>query len=214
MSLLIGLFIMKFSTDVLLIAPAVMGTIFGVSRVWDAISDPLIGYWSDRTRSRLGRRRFWLLLSLLPLALTFVMVFSPPMTLTGNLLIAWMAIGVIGFYSAVTLLIVPHLSLGAEMTSDYHERSRLYGFRHAAYTVGSIIALASMQVLINAEQESPEAVRTTAFHLSVVAGLVSAVLVGLAVVVLRERDDYQDRPQEHPLRRLRMSGRIRTRGWS
>ena len=199
MSLLIGLFIMKFSTDVLLIAPAVMGTIFGVSRVWDAISDPLIGYWSDRTRSRLGRRRFWLLLSLLPLALTFVMVFSPPMTLTGNLLIAWMAIGVIGFYSAVTLLIVPHLSLGAEMTSDYHERSRLYGFRHAAYTVGSIIALASMQMLINAEQESPEAVRTTAFHLSVVAGLVSAVLVGLAVVVLRERDDYQDRPPRAPL---------------
>ena len=72
-----------------------------------------------------------------------------------------MAIGVIGFYSAVTLLIVPHLSLGAEMTSDYHERSRLYGFRHAAYTVGSIIALAAA-VLINAEQESPEAVRTTA----------------------------------------------------
>ena len=70
------------------------------------------------------------------------------------------------------------------------------------YTVGSIIALASIQVLINAEQESPEAVRTTAFHLSVVAGLVSAVLVGLAVVVLRERDDYQDRRQEHPLRRL------------
>ena len=84
------------------------------------------------------------------------------------------------------------------MTSDYHERSRLYGFRHAAYTVGSIIALASMQVLINAEQESPEAVRTTAFHLSVVAGLVSAVLVGLAVVVLRERDDYRTDPKSTP----------------
>ncbi|MEK9747727.1 MAG: MFS transporter [Pseudomonadales bacterium] len=199
MSLLIGLFIMKFSTDVLLIAPAIMGTIFGVSRVWDAISDPIIGYWSDRTQSSLGRRRFWLLLSLLPLSLTFVMVFSPPMTLSGHALVAWMAVGVIGFYSAITLLIVPHLSLGAEMTQDYHERSRLYGSRHAAYTVGSIIALASMQVLINAEQESAEAVRETAFQLSVLAGIVSAVLVGLAVVVLRERKDYQERPPRAPL---------------
>ena len=47
MYLLIGLYIMKFSTDVLLISPAIMGTIFGVSRVWDAISDPLVGYVSD-----------------------------------------------------------------------------------------------------------------------------------------------------------------------
>ncbi|MCH8257541.1 MAG: MFS transporter, partial [Proteobacteria bacterium] len=49
MYLLINLYIMKFSTDVLLIAPAVMGTIFGISRVWDAISDPLVGYLSDKT---------------------------------------------------------------------------------------------------------------------------------------------------------------------
>ena len=60
MLLLIGLYIMKFSTDVLLIAPIVMSMIFGVSRVWDAFSDPLVGYFSDRTTHSLGRRRLWL----------------------------------------------------------------------------------------------------------------------------------------------------------
>ena len=75
MYLLIGLYIMKFSTDVLLIAPAVMSTIFGISRIWDAFSDPLVGYLSDRSKHPLGRRRFWLLLSILPISITFVMVF-------------------------------------------------------------------------------------------------------------------------------------------
>lgn len=198
MYLLLGLYIMKFSTDVLLIAPAVMGTIFGISRVWDAVSDPLVGYLSDRTRMGLGRRRSWLLISIIPLAGTFIWVFSPPDSLSGNYLIAWMAFGVIGFYSAATIFIVPHMSLGAELTPNYHERSRLYGLRHAAFTMGSILALASMQLLINAEQESPAAVRLTAFELSGLAAVITAVLIAYAVFKLRERADFQGRVNENP----------------
>ena len=63
MSLLFGTYLMKFATDVLLIAPAAMGTIIAASRLWDAVSDPLAGYLSDRTRSRLGRRRAWMFAS-------------------------------------------------------------------------------------------------------------------------------------------------------
>ncbi len=203
MYLLIGLYIMKFSTDVLLISPAIMGTIFGVSRVWDAISDPLVGYVSDKTESRLGRRRSWLLLSMAPVALLFIMVFSPPASLSGTALVIWMAVGVIGFYSAMTLFMVPHLSLGAELSTDYHERSRLYGFRHAAYTVGSIIALYSMQLLIDAEQESEAAVRGVAFDLSAIAGVITALLIAFAVFKLRERKDYQGRVGQTPFGALR-----------
>ena len=198
MYLLIGLYIMKFSTDVLLIAPAVMGTIFGISRVWDAVSDPLVGYMSDRTRHPLGRRRLWLLLSIVPISGTFIMVFSPPASLHGTDLIAWMAVGVIGFYSAATIFIVPHMSLGAELTPNYHERSRLYGLRHAAFTIGSILALVSMQLLINAERVSEAAVRQTAFELSALAALVTAGLILYAVAKLRERPDYQGRVNASP----------------
>jgi len=203
MYLLIGLYIMKFSTDVLLISPAIMGTIFGISRVWDAISDPLVGYISDKTESRLGRRRSWLLLSMAPVALLFIMVFSPPASLSGTGLVIWMAVGVIGFYSAMTLFMVPHLSLGAELSTDYHERSRLYGFRHAAYTVGSIIALYSMQLLIDAEQTSEAAVRGVAFDLSAIAGVVTALLIAFAVFKLRERKDYQGRVGQTPFGALK-----------
>lgn len=72
MYLMLALYVMKFATDVLLIAPAIMGLIFSASRIWDAISDPVVGYLSDRTRIRYGRRRSWILASCLPIGATFI----------------------------------------------------------------------------------------------------------------------------------------------
>ena len=198
MYLLVNLYVMKFSTDVLLIAPAVMGLIFSVSRVWDAISDPLVGYLSDRTRSRYGRRRTWIVGSIVPIAAVFVMVFAPPEALGNAGRIAWMATAIIGFYSVMTVFLVPHLSLGAELSDDYHERSRLFGMRHAAFTIGSILALGSMQALINAEEVGEAAVREVTFTLAILASAVmTAALLG-SVPLLRERADFQGRVTEKP----------------
>ena len=113
MYLLLSLYVMKFATDILLIAPAVMGAIYSLSRIWDAVSDPLVGYLSDRTQTRLGRRRTWMLASCIPIGAGFYMVFSPPVDLSSTGLMVWMGVAVIGFYSAMTLFYVPHLSLGA-----------------------------------------------------------------------------------------------------
>ena len=203
MYLLLSLYVMKFATDVLLIAPAVMGLIFSASRIWDAVSDPLAGYLSDGTRSRLGRRRSWILASLVPVGLTFVMVFSPPADLEGGALIAWMAVAIIGFYSAMTVFFIPHMSLGAELSDDYHERTRLFGMRHAFYTVGSILALVSMQFLINAEMNSETAVRSVAIWQSWIAAAVMSGLILYAVVRLKEREDYQGRGSNGPFQALK-----------
>ena len=193
MFLLLSLYVMKFSTDVLLIAPAVMGVIFSVSRVWDAAADPIVGYLSDRTKHPMGRRRIWMLASVVPTCATFVMLFSPPQSLGMFGLTMWMAIGVVGFYSAITLFAVPHLSLGAELTTNYHERSRLFGLRHAAFTLGSILALASMQIFINAEAKGPEATRAAAAWISWLASGLMLGMVLFAVVKLRERAGFQGR---------------------
>lgn len=198
MYLLLGLYVMKFSTDVLLIAPGVMGLIFGLSRLWDAVSDPLVGYLSDKTTHRFGRRRTWLLGSIIPIILAFLMVFAPPAGLSGASLTIWMAVGIVGYYSAMTIFFVPHLSLGAELTTDYHERSRLFGVRHAAYTFGSILSLASMYILISAEAQGPEVVRATAFQLALVASGVMTVLILLSLPALREPTHSQNPMQARP----------------
>ncbi len=200
MYLLIGLYVMKFSTDVLLISPLAMGLIFSASRVWDAISDPLVGYLSDRTRSRLGRRRVWMAASIVPISGAFLMIFAPPEGLAGTALTIWMAAAIIGFYSMMTAFFVPHLSLGAELSTDYHERSRLFGFRHGFYTFGSIFCLATMQLLIGAEAEGPETARARAFELALPAVAFMALAILFAVTRLRERPEFQGRIGANPLK--------------
>jgi GPH family glycoside/pentoside/hexuronide:cation symporter len=203
MYLILSLYVMKFSTDVLLIAPAVMGAIFSLSRIWDAISDPLAGYLSDRTTFRLGRRRTWILASCLPISLGFYAVFAPPFSMEGTSLTIWMTIAIIGFYSAMTLFFVPHMALGAELSTDYHERSRLFGVRHIFYILGSILSLGAMYLLINEEFSPDGNVRLLARDLAFVAIAIMVVLVIYAVVVLRERPEFQNRQQGGPLQAFR-----------
>jgi GPH family glycoside/pentoside/hexuronide:cation symporter len=190
MFLLLNLYLMKFSTDVLLISPFAMGLIFGLSRIWDAISDPMAGYLSDRTRTGLGRRRPWLLASAVPVAATFVMAWTPPASLTGPALVAWMAVAVFGFYTAMTILVVPHAAWGAELTPHYHDRTRVFGWRHVGWTLGSISSLGAMFFLIQAGIEGG---RATAFTIAAVAGGVTGALILLSVALLRERADYLGR---------------------
>jgi GPH family glycoside/pentoside/hexuronide:cation symporter len=192
MFFLVSLYMMKFSTDVLLIAPAAIGMIFGVSRLWDAISDPIAGYFSDRTHSRLGRRRPWILAAIVPIAASYILMWNPPARLEGGPLILWMAVAVFGFYTAMTIMVVPHASLGAELTQNYHERTRIFGFRHIFWGGGSLLSLVGMFLLIRSS-----APRQTALQITLLVSIVTAMLILLAVVRLRERPEYQGRGAEH-----------------
>ena len=200
MYLLLSLYMMKFATDILLIAPAAMGVIYSISRIWDAVSDPLVGYLSDRTTTRLGRRRTWILLSCIPISAGFYMVFAPPLALDDQQLVIWTAIAVIGFYSAMTLFFVPHLSLGAELSDDYHERSRMFGTRHFAYILGSILSLVSLYFLINEEYVDGGDVRELASDLGLMAVVIMFALVLFAVARLRERPEFQGRVKASPVK--------------
>jgi len=198
MFFLVGLYMTPFATDVLLISPAAIGAIFMISRLWDAISDPIAGFLSDRTRSRLGRRRPWIAASIIPIGAMYVMMWSPPANLQGGMLVAWMALGVVGFYTAMTIFIVPHTALGAELTDAYHDRTRIFGYRHVIWTLGTIVAVGGMQLIINSQ-----APRDVARQFSVAISAVTAVLLLLAVVALRERPDFQGRGGTNPLHSFR-----------
>jgi GPH family glycoside/pentoside/hexuronide:cation symporter len=128
------------------------------------------------------------------------MVFAPPTSLDSEGLIIWTAVAVIGFYSAMTLFFVPHLSLGAELSNDYHERSRMFGTRHAAYIIGSILSLVSLYFLINEELTEGGDVRALAADMGVLAVVIMFALVIFAVVRLRERPEFQGRLNAGPVK--------------
>jgi Na+/melibiose symporter-like transporter len=203
MYLLMSLYVMKFSTDVLLIAPAVMGAIFSISRIWDAISDPIAGYLSDRTTFRYGRRRTWMLLSFVPISFGFLAVFSPPETMQGQSLDLWMMIAILSFYSAITLFNVPHMALGAELSEDYHERTRLFGVRHIGFTLGSILSLVSMSLLISEENSPTGDVRELAGNLALIAVIAMTMMIFFSVSRLKENPEFQNRVNKNPFKAFR-----------
>jgi GPH family glycoside/pentoside/hexuronide:cation symporter len=188
------LYLFKYATDVLLIAPAAMGVVFMLGRFWDAASDPLVGYLSDRTTSRLGRRRSWLLASA-PLFLACpLMVWLPPEFLTGWMLLAWVATGMLALDTAFTAFFVPHGALGAELTLDHHERTRVFAYRQAGTQIGAFLALAGMYGLASAEDK-----RVAATWIVGAGGVLSAALIAGAGLRLRERVQFRDRGAARPL---------------
>lgn len=195
---LVNLYIMKFSTDVLLIAPAVMGLIFGISRVWDAVSDPLAGYLSDKTQTSIGRRRPWMLASIIPIGASFLMLSNAPDGLSVSELSFWMGAAIIAFFTAQTVLIVPHMSLGAELSTDAHERNKVFAARHAGWIAGYIIALGTMYLLIDASRSGVQAVQTLMTQQSYWAVMFTAVCLILPTLFIRERPEFLGRGARKP----------------
>jgi Na+/melibiose symporter-like transporter len=129
-------FVLVYYSQVLGLSPYLAGLAFGIGLVFDAITDPLVGYLSDNTRSRLGRRHPYLYASVVPLALTYFLLWHPPpsiqeeMSLFFYLLICNSALNL-----STTLFIVPAYATVAEITSDYEERTRLLSRFHAMMSV-------------------------------------------------------------------------------
>ncbi len=197
MGMFTGMYLMKFSTDVLGIAPAAMGMIFFVSRIWDAFSDPLVGFLSDRTRTRLGRRRPWMLAGALPVGVVFFWMWTPP-ALGPETLPFWMGAMVVLFYTATTVFGMPHDSLGAELSTDYHDRTRVFAVRRVAFGIGAACVL--LAVLRLPESADP---RAEASSLALGVGIVTAALIVYTALSLRERPEYQGRGAPDPIVALR-----------
>ena len=188
MGILFSVYLMMYSTDVLLIAPAAMGVIFGIGRVWDAISDPLAGYMSDRSTAVRGRRRSWLYASALPIGAAMVMLWSPPGLLTGATLVVWVGFAYILYETASTAFWVPHGALGMELTPDYHERTRLFAYRHVVSSLGLGLGLGAVWLVRTAEQP-----REMALFVSLVGGALVAGMILFAAVRVPEREEFQGR---------------------
>jgi GPH family glycoside/pentoside/hexuronide:cation symporter len=194
---LTDIYLLKFSTDVLGIAPAAMGVVLLVSRLFDAVTDPLAGFLSDRTRTRLGRRRPWLLAGALPVSVSFALLWAPPRHLDADGLVLWMGALIVLFYVTRTVYGMPLDALGAELTTDYHERNRLFGARRLAFGIGAMSVFGAMHAIVSAQDA-----RATASAIALFAAGVTAVLMLVPVFGLRERAEYQGRGGARPFAAL------------
>lgn len=136
-------YVPAFYSEYLGLPLALVGLMLVLTRVTDVITDPLIGAFSDRTRSRFGRRKPFILAGLPILLIATWFVFVPPSQVTP----AYLFWGLFFMYLGFTIVDIPYQSWGAELSDDYDERSKVQGWRSIANSLGSLVTLSIPVVL-------------------------------------------------------------------
>lgn len=186
-----GFFLNAFLLDVAGIRPAAAGIIFLIVKIWDSVNDPLIGRLTDKTNTRWGRRRPWLLFGAVPFGLAwFLQWLVPDLSDTG---LFW-------YYLVVALLLdtgftavnVPYTALTPELSQDYDERTSLNSFRFSFSILGGLIALAVHNVLIGL---FPSVTTGYAISAAVMGGVI--VLSNFITFAYTEEHHFKDHTAEN-----------------
>jgi GPH family glycoside/pentoside/hexuronide:cation symporter len=136
----VGIHINIFYSDQVLLPLGFIAAAIAAARSIDAITDPLMGWITDRTRTRWGRRRPWMFLAAPLAAITLVCLFTPPEGMDTSGAATWFAASYMLLFLFITMYSIPHYGLGPELTSDYKERSSLFAWLEGASLVGIISA--------------------------------------------------------------------------
>jgi GPH family glycoside/pentoside/hexuronide:cation symporter len=131
-------FIPRFYSSDVGVPLAMVGMFILITRVMDVFTDPLMGYISDRTQTPIGRRRPWVILATPIMMLSIYRLYMPPDGVDGWYMFGWMVFLSVG----TTMMLIPYYAWGAELSTDYHERSRITGWRAGLGAFGQLIAQA------------------------------------------------------------------------
>ncbi len=187
-STVIGAYLSIFLTDVVGLAPAMAAAAIFVGRSWDWVNDPIIGYLSDRTRTRWGRRRPYLLFGALPFALAFTLMWwKPPWS--GIALALYYTGAYILYDTAATFVYMPFYALTPELAGDYDERTSLTSYRMFFSILASLAAFVLPGAIIGAYRPENGG---KIFNLAAGLGLVSALPLFLVFFGTRERKEFAE----------------------
>ncbi|MEM1113346.1 MAG: glycoside-pentoside-hexuronide (GPH):cation symporter [Pseudomonadota bacterium] len=142
---IMAFYYLRFLTDVVQISPALAGTVVLVSKVWDAISDPVMGVITDNTRTRWGRRKPWFLVAFVGIITSFILLWYPVGFEDEGRKFAYVLLTYIYFSTVATVSLVPYSSMSSEISTDYEERNNINGIRlffsQLSSLVGAVLPL-------------------------------------------------------------------------
>jgi GPH family glycoside/pentoside/hexuronide:cation symporter len=139
-------YIPKFYTDVVGINITVLGYLLFSVRIFDAVTDPALGYLSDKTNASFGRRRPYIAIGSIFIAATLYLLFNPPVA-SPSFETVWFGVCIYALFLFWTAVVVPYESLGPEITYDYHERTSLFGWRDGFLIAGTLMAASSPAII-------------------------------------------------------------------
>jgi glycoside/pentoside/hexuronide:cation symporter, GPH family len=143
-----GFFLLFFFTDIAGLPPSQAGLVLLLSILWDAITDPIVGTLSDRTKTRLGRRRPYMLFGAIPFGISFFLLFWVP-PLSGTALAAYYLLALVFHKTMYTVVNIPYTALTPALTSDYNERTSLNSYRFAFSILAGLIAAVLHPIVVD-----------------------------------------------------------------
>ena len=182
-----------FMMDVIGVTPALAAAILFIGRSWDYVNDPLVGYLSDRTRTRWGRRRPWLLFGALPFALTFLLLWIKPAFLANQTsLVIYYAAAYLVYEASATTVYMPYFALTPDLTQDYDERTRLTSFRMFFNIIGGLVAYTLPMLVIRSMLPGN---LQRVFLMALIFGTLAALPYLLVFFGVRENKEYIEQKQ-------------------
>ena len=170
-----------------------MGLALGIPRLWDAFTDPVVGYWSDHTRSRWGRRKPFLLGGSIAVGVVLMLMWQLPEGWS-DMAYFWFFLGMsLLYYLAYTVYATPFVALGYELTPDYHERTRLMGTMNF---IGSMASIPMAWLFAITQWDIFEDGVQGARVLAVVLGASVILLSLIPVLLLRDPTKHRFRKRE------------------
>jgi GPH family glycoside/pentoside/hexuronide:cation symporter len=188
---LINLFLVFFLVRHVGLDAAVAGMLLAVTRLYDAIIDPAIGALSDRTESRWGRRRPWMLAGTIVCPVACIAIFNSPEGLSGAVLNAYVLGALLLYLTGYSLFTIPYTALGAEMSDDYGERASVMAYRTFFVYCAGIVTAFGAPALVAALGKDRAAYSTMSFAAAAVVGatmLCVVLFTGRARVTVRSKE--------------------------
>ena len=179
-----GFFLLLFYSQVIGVPQPVVGLAILLALAADAVSDPIVGYWSDNFRSRWGRRHPFMYFAILPMSLSYFLLWNPPAGWSDAALFWYILLLAVSIRTFMTFFATPSTALAAELTDDYDERSFLFSLRYFfAWTVGNGMTTLMFFVLFPAFVTA--AIPDGSFNREAYAvyGIIASILMFLAMTV-------------------------------
>lgn len=190
----LGFFYMFFLTDLVGLSPLLAGTAFFIGKLWDGVNDPLMGWICDRTRSRFGQKRVYILFGALPFALSFLALWFVPVGLGEIGKFFYAIVTLFLFSTAYTVVVVPYMALVPVLSADYDERTQITGIRSILGVVGTIFGGGAALAASRFSSELMGVRWITAFF--AVFSLVTLLVAALAVT---GREHHRRQPEGYRL---------------
>lgn len=189
---IMAFWLMNFLTDTVGLAAGLAGIAILIGKIWDAVTDPVVGYLSDNTQTRWGRRRPYILFGSVPLFLAMIFMFTNPGLEGQTALFIWAIAAFCLLGLAYTVVNIPYSSLTPELTQDFHERTSLNGFRFGFAIFGTLLGAGAVLPFI---QLFPE--RSTGFSfMGIIFGAVMMITALITFFSVKEPEVKREKATE------------------